>query len=75
MPEGTGKRERQAKATDVTECEKCKGTLRGIACIEDSVVIEKILAHLKIEQDPLSNRLPQPRAPPELPGWDQGLIE
>ena len=34
---------------DITECEKCKGPVKVIACIEDPVVIEKILAHLKVK--------------------------
>ncbi len=63
---------------DITECEKCKGPVKIIACIEDPVVIEKIQAHLKAkegEQDAQSNRLPPTRAPPWLIEIDQGLID
>ena len=63
---------------DINECEKCKGPVRIIACIEDPVVIEKILNHLKTKEvNPTSSitRLPPPRAPPLLPMWDQGLAD
>lgn len=56
---------------DITECEQCQGPVKVIACIEDPIVIEKILAHLKTkeqEASPPSTRLPPPRAPPLLPG-------
>jgi len=32
---------------DIEICERCKGPVKTIACIEDSAVIEKILKHLK----------------------------
>lgn len=62
---------------DITECEKCKGPVKIIACIEDPVVIEKILAHLKGKEDyeESSTTLPPTRAPPWLPGLDQGLSD
>ncbi len=49
---------------DISECEKCKGSVKIIACIEDSVVIDKILAHLKAKegkQESPFNRLPPSR--------------
>lgn len=63
---------------DISECEKCKGPVKVIACIEDPIVIEKILNHLKAREanPPLpSTQLPPPRAPPLLPGWEQGLAD
>jgi len=32
---------------DIEVCEKCKGPVKIIACVEDPVAIEKILKHLK----------------------------
>jgi ribosomal protein S27E len=61
---------------DISECEKCKGPVKIIACIEDPIVIEKILNYLKakeVRQTSPSTQLPPPRAPPLLPGWEQGL--
>ena len=63
---------------DITECEQCKGPVKIIACIEDPIVIEKILNHLKAKEAvefPPSTRRHPPRAPPWLPGLDQGLID
>src|SRR5690554_5337678 len=31
---------------DITECEHCQGPVRVIACIEDPIVIKRILDHL-----------------------------
>jgi hypothetical protein len=62
---------------DITECEQCQGSVKIIACIEDPIVIEKILAHLTAKeerQDPHTGRLPLPRGPPLPPDMDQGLI-
>jgi hypothetical protein len=42
---------------DIETCHACGGAVRIIACIEDPIVVEKILAHL-------DSRLPQGRAPP-----------
>ena len=63
-------------AIDITECEKCRGPVKIIACIEDPEVIEKILTHLtgrEGEQAAQATRLPPTRAPPQFPAWDQGL--
>lgn len=64
-------------AIDITECEKCQGPVKIIACIEDQLVIEKILAHLKGKESDKesSTTLPPTRAPPWLPDLDQGLID
>jgi hypothetical protein len=52
---------------DITECEKCqKHNVTIIACIIDTVDIQKILAHLD-KNDPTSKQaplLPSLRAPP-----------
>jgi len=50
---------------DIETCAMCGGTVKVIACIEDTVVIQKILSHLKEKAvpDPLS-LLSSARAPP-----------
>ena len=52
---------------DIDICEKCKGPVKIIACVEDPVAIEKILRHLK-EKAISSNtaQLPPGRAPPQI---------
>jgi hypothetical protein len=53
---------------DIETCAACGGTMRIIANIEDPVVIEKILAHVRsLEPQRECSRRPQPRAPPD--GW------
>ena len=50
---------------DIETCVKCGGAVRVIACIEDPVVIKKILTHLNekaASADPA--QLPESRAPP-----------
>jgi hypothetical protein len=51
---------------DVETCRVCGGTARVIACIEDPVVINKILTHLE-EKLPARAALllPDSRAPPQ----------
>jgi hypothetical protein len=51
---------------DIEICEKCRGPVKIIACVEDSAVIEKILKHLK-EKAICTNtaKLPPKRAPPQ----------
>ena len=51
---------------DIAICQACGGALRIIACIEDPVVIKKILTHLD-KQDPSVEVSPLPpcRAPPQ----------
>ena len=50
---------------DIETCSACGGAMKVIACIEDPVVIRKILTHVKEETapEPLS-LLPSARAPP-----------
>ncbi len=50
---------------DIETCRECGGTVKVIACIEDPVVIEKILAHLQGKDASVpTNLLPASRAPP-----------
>ena len=52
---------------DIEICEKCKGPVKIIACVEDPTVIEKILRHLR--EKSISNnsaKLPPGRAPPQI---------
>ena len=51
---------------DIETCRECGGAVKVIACIEDPVVIKKILAHLKEKAAPEpTNLLPEGRAPPQ----------
>lgn len=49
----------------IETCQDCGGALKVIACIEDPVVIQKILDHLKTKGE-ISEPFPVPesRAPP-----------
>ena len=61
------KRLTQVFNIDVETCRACGGTAKVIACIEDPVVIKKILSHLEgkaATQE--SNLLPESRAPPPV---------
>ena len=54
---------------DVNQCDQCDGQLKVIACIEDPVVIKRILNHLRntkpeMFEDALKRTLPEVRAPP-----------
>jgi len=42
----------------ITECENCQGPVNIIACIEDPVVIEKILRHLRAREGEPGNHAP-----------------
>ena len=58
---------------DIETCQACGGSVKLIACIEDPLVIKRILDHLKEkaetnEPDPL----PESRAPPA--GWQSGCL-
>ena len=53
---------------DIETCSVCGGAMRIIACIEDPVVIEKILAHLDARAAAAQAARPPPcRAPPARP--------
>lgn len=56
---------------DIEICQACGGPVKIIACIEDPVVIEKLLDHLKEKgeyQDAV--RLPERRGPPQKSLFD-----
>ncbi len=56
---------------DIETCSECGGAVKVIACIEDPVVIDKILTHLDEKvASPGSGRLPQVRAPPQAELFD-----
>lgn len=67
----TGKRARMTWAKrlkrvfdiDIKVCEACGGTVKVIACIEDQIVINQILSHLKFHQQTKVS-MPLSRAPP-----------
>jgi hypothetical protein len=51
---------------DIETCRVCGGSMKVIACIEDPVVIKKILAHLRGKGMYLEvAALPRCRAPPQ----------
>ena len=50
---------------DIQTCRACGGAVKGIACIEDPLVIKQILAHLQHKAEAGEPRaLPESRAPP-----------
>jgi hypothetical protein len=56
---------------DVETCRACGGTAKVIACIEDPVVIEKILSHLSEKASSTETTLlPESRAPPHAGLYD-----
>lgn len=71
-PAGLGaQRLKRVLGIDIAIRQSCGGAVRIIACIEDPVVIEKILAHLLAkagESD--APRLPPCRAPPQRKLFD-----
>ena len=51
---------------DIETCNSCGGPVKIIACIEDPLVIKKILAHLeRKDASHAAWRLPPCRAPPQ----------
>jgi hypothetical protein len=56
---------------DIETCERCARQVKIIACIEDPVVIERILAHLKNKAPSTETAvLPEDRAPPQARLFD-----
>ncbi len=56
---------------DIQTCSECGGAVKVIACIEDPMVIEKILTHLNEKvTSPGTGLLPQVRAPPQAELFD-----
>ena len=50
---------------DIETCDKCGGKVRIMACIEDPVVVRKILTHLDEKVTPtVATLLPESRATP-----------
>jgi len=51
---------------DIETCSVCGGSMKVIACIEDPLVIQKILTHLRAKVLCVDDVcLPQSRAPPQ----------
>jgi len=62
-----GQRLKRVFNIDIETCEKCKGPVKIIACVEDPVVIAKILKHLKEKAVTDNTTLRPPgRAPPQI---------
>ena len=55
---------------DIESCNSCGGHVKIIACIEDPVVIEKILTHLERKGATPAARLPPSRGPPQARLFD-----
>ena len=56
---------------DIATCRACGAAVRIIACIEDAVIIEKIITHLdKKERSTQASPLPRYRAPPQAELFD-----
>ncbi len=56
---------------DIDTCSDCGGAVKVIACIEDPVIIEKILTHLNEKvASARTGLLPQVRAPPQAELFD-----
>jgi hypothetical protein len=56
---------------DIKTCRECGGAVKVIACIEDPVLVKRILAHLKEKVALVEfNPLPESRAPPHTSLFD-----
>lgn len=49
---------------DIEQCERCGGHVKVVSSIEDPAVIEKILAHLALQEPSLITGPVEARAPP-----------
>ena len=58
---------------DIETCRHCQGPVKIIACIEDPVVIEKILSHLRSKAETQAMLLPPARAPPAVGLFEEGI--
>ena len=62
---------RRVFSIDIETCHICRGPMKVIACIEDPLVIRKILDHLdRMAPATATTSLPEPRAPPQTPLFD-----
>ncbi len=62
---------KQVFGIDIATCPACGGAVQFIACIEDPMVIEKILTHLDAKTaEPEAPRRPPCRAPPQASLFD-----
>jgi len=56
---------------DIETCSKCGGAVKVIACIEDPLIIVKILSHMNEKAPPVqAPPLPKCRAPPQAVLFD-----
>ena len=68
-PMSYAQRVKGVSGIDMETCRECGGPVRLIACIEDPVVIKKILTHLDEQvASTQAPRLPETRAPPRADG-------
>jgi hypothetical protein len=54
---------------DIEICDQCGGKFKVIACIEDPLIIHKILTHLdnhSKSENIIPSVMPEPRAPPQI---------
>ena len=51
---------------DIETCKDCGGHVKIIACIEDPVVVGKILGHLECKEATATVHSPPSRGPPQV---------
>ena len=59
---------------DIETCQDCGGAMKVMACIEDPVVVTKILDHIGVTPTIDASPHPEPRAPPPV-GMPAGLFD